>query len=60
MIRKIRDWWRGYSDADVQTMRAKLSGKYKAGEIVWLTPGEMAAMRATAAVFRPDIIGVQG
>lgn len=49
---RIRDWWRGYSDADVLTLRHKLTGTHKPGSIVYLTTGEMAAMRQTM-VFMP-------
>lgn len=42
----IRDWWRGYSDADRESVRQKLTpiDLRDAGKITWLTHAEMKAL----------------
>lgn len=44
----IRNWWRGYSDADVVSLDAKLCGcaTRDPGSATYLTRGEFAALRA--------------
>lgn len=44
----LLDWWRGYTAADVENARAKLSTPYRAGEIIWMSKGEMRAMQELA------------
>lgn len=46
MKRKLQEWWRGYSDADVESLRLKLAGNLTPGALTWLTPGEFAAVLA--------------
>lgn len=45
----LRDWWRGYSDADMQSLDLKLlqSAGSKPGSLTYLSPSEMAAFEAT-------------
>lgn len=45
----IADWWRGYSDSDVISLRIKLAMEKRPGSIVMLTHGEYAALRAGKA-----------
>lgn len=48
MRKRIRDWWRGYSDADIESLREKMiasSLKYP-GAITPVTPVEMKALLA--------------
>lgn len=51
----LRDWWRGYSDADVMTLLAKLEkGKgMKPGSTIKLTSGEAKALHSGAVMALP-------
>jgi hypothetical protein len=44
MITAIRDWWRGYSQADVASAITKI-GRREIGEVVILTDREMRAFK---------------
>jgi hypothetical protein len=41
----LKDWWRGYTDADIASLNEKLTRGSGTGEIIWLTPGEGTALR---------------
>lgn len=43
MTARLRRWWRGYDDADVATLRAKLCETRAAGSVTWLTTAEHCA-----------------
>lgn len=45
MWMKLRDWWRGYTDADMESMQNKLQEEHEAGSVIPLTPQEYAAFR---------------
>lgn len=49
---RLRDWWRGYSDADRESVRQKLTpiSPQDAGKITWVTHAEMEAIRDLANV----------
>ena len=51
----LRDWWRGYSDADVMTLLAKMEkGKsMKPGSVIELTNREARAMHKGAQMALP-------
>jgi hypothetical protein len=49
IAKAIRDWWRGYSDADVWSLANRIQPDFPAGvpgAIVPLTNGEWRALRA--------------
>lgn len=43
---RIRDWWRGYSDADAQSWGAKYEGPFYPGRVFRLTEAEHRAKTA--------------
>lgn len=49
-IIELRDCWRGYTDADVQSLQAKWRDAQAepAGTLIQLSPGEHKALRAGA------------
>lgn len=47
-LRLLRDWWRGYSDADLESLRAKLGDRSKAyypWQVIEVTSAEFRALR---------------
>ena len=47
MLRQwFRDWWRGWSDADLASVRVKMASPKKPGEVSWLTAREWRAFVA--------------
>lgn len=45
MKRRLRDFWRGYSDADAISLRAKLCAPGMPGGVTWISNREMRALR---------------
>ncbi len=43
ILLKFRDWWRGYSDEDVESLWRKLDANKKPGKITRLTRREYRA-----------------
>ena len=41
----IRDWWRGYSDADVASVCRKMSENSRLGAVIPITERESKALR---------------
>lgn len=55
MFRKLRDWWRGYTYADVLAVHEKFrSFKYKTGEIVPITQRELRALCDPSRIWLSD------
>lgn len=50
---QLMDWWRGYTDADVDSLQTKWRDAQDkpAGSVVRLTPGEDKALRAGVDVW---------
>lgn len=46
LLDQVRDACRGYSEADIASLDAKLISATVGDQITWLTDGEAAAMRA--------------
>lgn len=45
-MKRLRDWWRGYTDADIASVEAKLSvDPAGPGRVTWVTDAEMRALR---------------
>ena len=44
LTERIRDWWRGYSEADVDSLLAKLQGERRPYAIIPITAREMRAI----------------
>lgn len=54
-LEKIRDWWRGYTYADVLAVHDKFKPfKYKTGEIVPVTQRELRALCDPARILFSD------
>ena len=59
-LHTIRDWWRGYTDADIASLGLKMANGAKPGGVIRLTAGEWAAFQAghshppTYFSMRPD------
>lgn len=43
----IRDWWRGYSDADIASAAQKMRGPHRPGGILRVTNRELRAIVKT-------------
>lgn len=41
---RIRDWWRGYSDADIASLRAKFEANRRPYAVIPVTNAEMRAL----------------
>lgn len=49
VTRRLCDWWRGYSDQDVESVHHKLTqGPRLPGQITYLTKREAKALRCVA------------
>ena len=46
LIERIRDWWRGYSLADVESVRRKMSGPREPWAIIPVSHEEMRALNS--------------
>lgn len=42
----IRDWWRGYTTADILSIRLKMNEDLRPGDLVPVTSGELKALIA--------------
>jgi hypothetical protein len=43
-LKYVKDWWRGYSDADRLSAMAKMSGDKSPGGLIYVTEREMRAL----------------
>jgi len=41
--RKFKIWWRGFTDDDLASARAKIDSSHEPGEVVWLSSREFRA-----------------
>jgi hypothetical protein len=48
MLRRLIDWFSGYTPADVKTLTDKMSAPKRPGGIIPLTAGELRALKAGA------------
>jgi len=44
-MRWLRDWWRGYSEADVLSVCAKMTNDARPGAVIPITTREQKALR---------------
>jgi hypothetical protein len=51
LLKQVQDAYRGYSEADVASLDAKLISSTAADEVTWLSDGEAAALRAHRSRF---------
>ena len=54
ILAKLRDLWRGYSDADIGSLHEKLCRDHAAGEVVMFTAREWRALRKDGGRGCPD------
>ena len=52
---RLRDWWRGYTDADIASAAEKAGRMCRTGEWVGVTHEEMKAIQHGALRVRPDV-----
>ena len=45
LIVVVRDWWRGYTDADIASMREKYSRLAAPGQMIEITDAELRASK---------------
>jgi hypothetical protein len=45
ILRAVRDWWRGYSFADLESVHRKMHENRRPGAVIPVTDGEMRALR---------------
>lgn len=54
---KLRDWWRGYTEADVASVYYKVTTDIMPGKLTRLTPAEWRAWRALSL---PRVVRARG
>lgn len=51
----LRDWWRGYTDADMESARAIFARTYPPGAFIEISQGEMRAI-ASSSFHEPVVL----